>query len=189
MPIAWIRKRWVGSVLTWGVGWIVLSLILPSLSGAPPAPGSSASESSASAATDPDSPPAGGGGQQADFDTLIELIQSTIAPDTWEEVGGEGAISGFPGGVYVDTSGVLQQLDPQLQGRLATVWRAARLQASCVEGDQDLSRPSPLRKVSLRRLLEHLQRLEHAGREPCVGRAFSGRAAARRPDAAGGRDR
>ena len=37
-----------------------------------------------------------GGGSQADFDTLIELITTTIDPDTWEEVGGQGTIAGFP---------------------------------------------------------------------------------------------
>ncbi|MFP6575210.1 MAG: hypothetical protein VB912_08670 [Pirellulaceae bacterium] len=38
-----------------------------------------------------------GGAAMADFDSLIELIQSTIAPDTWEEVGGAGTISEFRG--------------------------------------------------------------------------------------------
>ena len=37
-----------------------------------------------------------GGGSQADFDTLIELITTTIDPDTWEDVGGQGTIAGFP---------------------------------------------------------------------------------------------
>lgn len=36
-----------------------------------------------------------GGAAMADFDTLIELITSTIAPDSWEEVGGPGAIEEF----------------------------------------------------------------------------------------------
>ena len=36
-----------------------------------------------------------GGGAQADFDTLIELITSTIAPQTWDDVGGPGSIAGF----------------------------------------------------------------------------------------------
>ena len=36
-----------------------------------------------------------GGGAQADFDSLIELITSTIAPQSWDEVGGAGAIQGF----------------------------------------------------------------------------------------------
>ncbi|MBP85394.1 MAG: general secretion pathway protein GspD [Planctomycetaceae bacterium] len=37
-----------------------------------------------------------GGAALADFDTLIELITSTIQPDTWDEVGGPGAIEPFP---------------------------------------------------------------------------------------------
>ncbi len=37
-----------------------------------------------------------GGGAQADFDTLIDLITATIAPTTWDDVGGEGSIQGFP---------------------------------------------------------------------------------------------
>ena len=38
-----------------------------------------------------------GGAAQADFDSLIELIQTTIAPNSWEEVGGPGAIQEFEG--------------------------------------------------------------------------------------------
>jgi general secretion pathway protein D len=37
-----------------------------------------------------------GGAAMADFDTLINLITNTIAPDTWDEVGGAGAIEEFP---------------------------------------------------------------------------------------------
>ena len=36
-----------------------------------------------------------GGGVQPDFDSLIELITGTIAPTTWSEVGGAGAIKQF----------------------------------------------------------------------------------------------
>ncbi|QDU25291.1 Bacterial type II and III secretion system protein [Anatilimnocola aggregata] len=36
-----------------------------------------------------------GGGVQADFDPLIELITSTIEPDSWQDVGGPGSVSGF----------------------------------------------------------------------------------------------
>jgi general secretion pathway protein D len=35
------------------------------------------------------------GGTQADFQSLIDLIQSTIAPDTWQDTGGPGAIRPF----------------------------------------------------------------------------------------------
>jgi general secretion pathway protein D len=37
-----------------------------------------------------------GGAALADFDTLIDLIQQTIAPDTWADAGGAGAIEAFP---------------------------------------------------------------------------------------------
>jgi general secretion pathway protein D len=42
------------------------------------------------------SPGAAGGAAMADFDTLIELITSTIAPDSWDAVGGPGAVESFP---------------------------------------------------------------------------------------------
>ncbi|MBS0211419.1 MAG: hypothetical protein JSS27_20960 [Planctomycetes bacterium] len=37
-----------------------------------------------------------GGGVQPDFDSLMELITQTIAPQSWTEVGGAGAIKEFP---------------------------------------------------------------------------------------------
>ena len=40
-------------------------------------------------------PGAPGGAAAADFDSLIELITSTISPDSWDEVGGNGAIKEF----------------------------------------------------------------------------------------------
>jgi general secretion pathway protein D len=36
-----------------------------------------------------------GGGAQADFDSLIQLITSTVAPTTWDDVGGPGSIAPF----------------------------------------------------------------------------------------------
>ena len=39
--------------------------------------------------------PPGAGGRQTDFQSLIDLIQSTIAPTTWDVVGGNGAIKAF----------------------------------------------------------------------------------------------
>ncbi len=36
-----------------------------------------------------------GGGAMADFESLIELITTTIAPTTWDEVGGPGSIAPF----------------------------------------------------------------------------------------------
>ena len=45
------------------------------------------------------------GGNQPNFDTLIELIVSTIAPQTWEEVGGPGRITRFEFVAVGDTYG------------------------------------------------------------------------------------
>ena len=53
-----------------------------------------------------------GGAALADFDTLIELITSTIKPDTWDEVGGPGAIEPFPTNLSLVIS---QTQDVQLQ--------------------------------------------------------------------------
>ena len=96
---------------------------------------------------------AGGGAAMADFDTLIDLIVSTIAPDTWDEVGGAGAIESFPTGVYVDATGVMKRLAP---GRHGELLRAARDAAVADSGNRDVRRSSSLRKVSLVRLERHL---------------------------------
>ena len=45
-----------------------------------------------------------GGGDQADFESLIELITSTIAPTTWAEVGGPGTINEFKGNLSLVVS-------------------------------------------------------------------------------------
>ncbi len=108
--------------------------------------------------------PAGahGGAGQADFQSLIELITSTIAPTTWDEVGGPGAIQEYRNGVYVDTSGVLRRIVQEQQGsnRLAELRRAAeRVVASTLA-----RQASPLRKVSLPRLEREVQLRLAAGR-------------------------
>ncbi len=41
-------------------------------------------------------PGGAGGAALADFDSLIELITTTIQPTTWDEVGGPGSIADFP---------------------------------------------------------------------------------------------
>ena len=61
-----------------------------------------------------------GGGNEADFDSLIDLITSTIDPQSWDGVGGPGSIAKFPTGVYVDAGGVLKPLlKEDRAGRLA----------------------------------------------------------------------
>jgi hypothetical protein len=97
-----------------------------------------------------------GGASQADFDSLIDLITSTIAPTSWDEVGGPGSIQPFPTGVYVDPQGVLHRVTVDEQGD-----RLGRLRARAAQSAG--TRPSSarawsgLRKVSLPRLERQVQ--------------------------------
>ncbi len=102
-----------------------------------------------------------GGGVEADFDSLIDLITSTVKPQTWEEVGGPGSIAPFPTGVYIDPAGVMQPLMAEdATGRLAALRRASLPNAR----HDDARRTSPLRKVSLTRLERAVQLRLAAGR-------------------------
>ncbi|MFT5525728.1 MAG: hypothetical protein ACI9HK_003698 [Pirellulaceae bacterium] len=102
-----------------------------------------------------------GGGAQADFDTLIDLIKSTVQPGSWDDAGGPGAIDGFPGGVLVDTTGVMRKVQDAVDGRPLSNLRLAALNA---DDHQDLLRDSSLRKISLRRLEKELQMLAAQGK-------------------------
>jgi hypothetical protein len=107
--------------------------------------------------------PGAAGGTQADFDSLIELITSTVRPTTWDEVGGPGSIQEYQNGVYVDAAGELRRaLAPRKAEGLAT----ARLAALRADKNADSRLVSPLRKVSLPRLEKHVQLRLAAGRVP-----------------------
>ena len=106
-----------------------------------------------------------GGGSQADFESLIELITSTVRPTSWDTVGGPGSIKGFEGGVHVDADGLLKRLAkderhmlPQLGG-LDDLKNAAQHSS----GNTDARRRSSLRKVSLTQLEREVQRHLEAG--------------------------
>ncbi len=109
------------------------------------------------------------GGGAVDFQSLIELITQTIAPESWQDAGGAGTIQQFPGGVFVDAEGVL---------RFRKVSRAAR-EARQLERLREAARPSrrgtttgsasvasPMRKVSLTRLERAVARRIAAGLPP-----------------------
>lgn len=101
-----------------------------------------------------------GGGAQADFDTLIELIQATIAPTTWDAAGGPGAVDAFPGGVLVDPSGLMRKMKVADGGLEAIRERSERGVATRVQNE------SKLRMVSLPRLERAIQQRWARGLEP-----------------------
>ncbi|MCI0361981.1 MAG: DUF1598 domain-containing protein [Planctomycetaceae bacterium] len=103
-----------------------------------------------------------GGGVQADFDSLIELITTTIAPESWVDVGGPGSIKEFATGVCVDPTGLMKKLAPQTDRSLAMT----RRQAAAILASGNPRRSSALRKISLTRLEREAQLLHAMGRQP-----------------------
>jgi hypothetical protein len=104
-----------------------------------------------------------GGGPQADFDSLIELITTTIAPTTWDEVGGPGSVSGFETGVRVDPVGLLSKLAIK-EGDVSLAW--LRSKSATPSEDSDVRKTSRLRKVSLNRLEAAVQKQAALGKDP-----------------------
>ncbi|MFM8583779.1 MAG: DUF1598 domain-containing protein [Planctomycetaceae bacterium] len=89
-----------------------------------------------------------GGASVADFTDLIDLITSTVAPDSWDTVGGAGSVKPYVSGVFVDATGELK-VNQRAAGRdltkLASAARVADLAG-------DMSQSVPMRVVALRRL-------------------------------------
>lgn len=73
-------------------------------------------------------PAAEGSGICADFDPLVNLLTSTLEPDSWQDVGGPAAINGHNNS---RTLVITQRRDIHLKiaGTLTTLRRAKRLQA------------------------------------------------------------
>jgi hypothetical protein len=99
---------------------------------------------------------AAGGMVQADFDSLINLIQTVIEPDTWEENGGPSAINTFRNGVVIDVAGQLR-----FEGPLKKRPR------SLLAGETPplkLVKDAELRFISLPKLESQLRSLAREGR-------------------------
>jgi hypothetical protein len=103
-----------------------------------------------------------GGGVQADFDSLIDLITTTISPESWVDVGGPGSVKEFATGVWVDPSGLMKKFAAETDRSLAMT----RRQAATVLATGNPRKSSALRKISLNRLERQAQLLHAMGRQP-----------------------
>lgn len=70
-----------------------------------------------------------GGGVEPDFDSLISLITATIAPTSWSEVGGAGAIERFPGNLSLVISQT-QEVHEQIADLMDQLRRLQDLQVT-----------------------------------------------------------
>jgi general secretion pathway protein D len=70
-----------------------------------------------------------GGGAQADFAPIIDLITTTIAPQSWDEVGGPGSISGFDTNLSLVVSQT-QEIHEQIADLLEQLRRLQDLQVT-----------------------------------------------------------
>ena len=106
-----------------------------------------------------------GGAAMADFQSLIDLITTTIAPDSWEDNGGSGVIKEFRSGVHVDTNGLLSRIDfSNAQG--LTQFRQQHMVGTFSADGQDIRKDTAIRKVSLNRLERALQMQRAQGKVP-----------------------
>jgi hypothetical protein len=105
--------------------------------------------------------PGAGGGSFADFDSLIELIETTVAPETWESLGGPSNMFPYPQGIYVDAAGTIRQCESLMEDDPAAELKLLLDQSSekNLDRSENWKRASPMRFVSLRRLLDEKQRI------------------------------
>lgn len=103
-----------------------------------------------------------GGGVVADFDTLMNLIQQTIDPDSWLQAGGTNTISPYPAGVYVDPKGYMKRIKES--GELPVDLRLATSELP----KHPWRQTSKLRTVSLKQLDASLAATRGAGLQPSI---------------------
>ncbi|MEM9367387.1 MAG: DUF1598 domain-containing protein [Planctomycetota bacterium] len=110
-----------------------------------------------------------GAGAMADFDSLMTLIQSTVDPETWQDLGGTSTMAPYPAGIAVDAGGMLTSLDfsddrgpashaeDRLRVDLARLLADSDQAAGAEEPEgTDWRRAAKLRVVSLRQLVRAL---------------------------------
>lgn len=98
-----------------------------------------------------------GGGSFADFDSLIELIQTTVSPETWDLLGGPSTMADYPAGVLINSRDQLDVRGNGIGGSAAADIRAALNPDAADEDSTDWTEPSRMRCVSLRRLRDTIR--------------------------------
>ena len=102
-----------------------------------------------------------GGITQADFDSLIDLIQNTIKPDSWQDTGqGLGTIQAYPAGVFVDATGTLKKIKIAKSNKATLIRDRARRDS----GNRSAVWKTDLRMISLTRLEKAAQLLAAQGK-------------------------
>ena len=101
-----------------------------------------------------------GGVTANDFQPLINLIRSTIDPDSWDDANGDGTVQAYPAGVYVDSTGTLKKLNVDANRSL----KRLGVRSAKDSGNRLVSKPSQLRKVSLNQLEKQAQLLAAQGK-------------------------
>jgi hypothetical protein len=97
-----------------------------------------------------------GGGSFADFQSLMDLIQTTVVPDTWEALGGPSTMAPYPQGVYVDAAGTVHACESFASTSAVDDLKSLLGTTQTQGADEPLAwrQPSALRCVSLRRLMD-----------------------------------
>ncbi|KAA5543637.1 DUF1598 domain-containing protein [Roseiconus nitratireducens] len=97
-----------------------------------------------------------GGSSFADFSSLMNLIETTVAPDTWEALGGNSTMAPYPQGVFVDLEGTVTSVQSASDGGETLAKLAHDLTTDTDGGATDWREPSDMRCVSLRRLRDEI---------------------------------
>ena len=129
--------------------------------------------------TQPMKAPGTFGGNEADFQSVIDLITSTVAARDMGHRGGQGSIMPFPNGVYVDPQGVLKKANQGRShrhaghaaqrggyaagiGRCSKEFRAAKSARSCSRSGRSNCLPGKeLAPTEEMRFLGGLQRIQY----------------------------
>ena len=101
-----------------------------------------------------------GGVTANDFQPLINLIRSTIDPDSWDDSSGDVTLQAYPAGVYVDSTGTLKKLNIDAKRSL----KKLGVRSAKDSGNRLVSKTSQLRKVSLNQLEKQAQLLAAQGK-------------------------